>query len=433
MLDTKGGMGSALGIALRLIGVIVVAVASKIWLADLSDAVAEHVGRPSVLIGIAMITILITVFGGLFYWLYLSPMKTPVVPNNSESARRMRRIVGTVLVFSSLMLAFSGSWDALWHVWLGGFGNDFLWPPHMGIYGSFLIDTAVAGIALGSILFGKGDPRLRARQEPALGIAALASAYLIFSLPSDLVWHQIYGVDITAFSLPHVLITVMSIVLAVASTGLLMSGQEPGKPNRFLKAGMFVVVGGAVTTALILVGSQYEWGLVGTTEALWLRPGWVYPLLVYLVGLGGSLLIVHLTEMPGSATITALLILAGRLLFAVGASTLAITDTLRIASHAFIILPAIGFDLYFWRIRREPPTRQRAFRLGLVYCLVYWPVAIAVTNALNTGPSVTLIDAIVGVGLGILILVAFGVDVPDLVRGLRGGSRVVQQASASSD
>src|SRR5437764_1503025 len=106
------------------------------------------------------------------------------------------------------------------------------------LYGSFLINALISGIVLAQIMWGKGDPRVRARQEPALGIAALASAYLLFSLPSDLVWHQIYGIDISAWSLPHALIMTMASVVAVAGTSLLLTSQQPGKKNLWINIGI---------------------------------------------------------------------------------------------------------------------------------------------------------------------------------------------------
>src|SRR5262249_20229426 len=142
--------------------------------------------------------------------------------------------------------------DAIWHIWLGGFGNDFLWPPHLILYGSFLVNTIISGFFLGRILSGGGDPRVRARQEPALGIRALTSAYMIFSLPSDLVWHKIYGLDITAWSPPHALIMLSAAIVAISITSMLVTSLKPNEKSRLVQAG--VIVAGACAMWIPLLG-----------------------------------------------------------------------------------------------------------------------------------------------------------------------------------
>jgi hypothetical protein len=412
---------------LKLGVVVLVAAASNIWIADVSNTLSGRSGSPSIWIGVGTLALLIGVFGGLFWWLYLSPLSVKVTPNNTPAARRMRRRVGAVMILASLMLGVAGAWDGLWHVWKGGFGDDFLWPPHMLLYGSFLIDAAVAGLVLGRIVIGRGDPRVRVRQEPALGIAALASAYLICSLPSDLIWHKIYGIDITPWSLPHVLIMVMSSVVAVAATGLLLTSQEPGKRSRLVYAGVVMLVACAIWTALLLVTSEYEWGPVAAGNPFWMRPGWVYPMAVLIVGLIGSLLVLHLTERPGSATLVALLVFGGRLLFILATSTLPIENTMKIASHAFMIVPAVAVDVYYtWQLRQKSviSARQRGLRAGLVYGFVYWPVAMLVTYLLQLGPRPTLQDFVIGLVIGLAILLLFAVDIPALASGLRSADSV---------
>lgn len=410
------------GLILKIVVVILVAAASNIWIADVSATLAGRAGSPSIWVGVGALALLIGGFGTLYWWLYLSPIAVRVTPNNTPAARQMRRRVGTVMILGSLMLAIAGAWDGLWHIWKGGFGDDFLWPPHMLLYGSFLIDAVVAGLVLARIVISKGDPRVRVRQEPALGIAALASAYLICSLPSDVVWHQIYGIDITPWSLPHVLIMVMSSVVAIAATSLLLTSQEPVKRSRAVYFGVLALIACAMWAALLLVTSEYEWGATPTTMPFWLRPGWVYPMAVLIVGLIGSLLALHLTERPGSATLVGLIGLGGRLLFFLAASTLPISRSMVLASHLFMIVPAIAVDVYYyWQLRQKNPisARQRGLRAGLVYGIVYWPLAVLVTSLLKIGPVPTLQDFFIGLGIGLAILLLFAVDIPSLASGSR--------------
>src|SRR5262249_4634602 len=88
----------AFGLILKIAGVLGVAVASKIWVNEISNAITPHDGRPPVVIGIGMIALLIGGFGGLFWWLYLSPIQAKVEPVNTPEARTRRRRVGTFIV-----------------------------------------------------------------------------------------------------------------------------------------------------------------------------------------------------------------------------------------------------------------------------------------------------------------------------------------------
>src|SRR5207247_1227547 len=102
---------------------------------------------------------------------------------------------------------------------------------------SFALNTLVGGAVLGRIILGKGDPRVRARREPALGLGALASAYVIFTTPSDLVWHQIYGIDIMPWSLPHLLLVGTVAFACIAGASLLLASLRPGEKNLLVRIG----------------------------------------------------------------------------------------------------------------------------------------------------------------------------------------------------
>ncbi len=404
-----------IGLILRLAGILVVAVASKIWMDEVSHVLTPHDGRPPVILGIIMVSTVIIVFGGLFWWLYLSPLKVNVDADDSDSARRRRRIVGAVMLVGSGCFIVGGMMDTLWHLWLGSFGDDFLWLPHKILYGSFLLDTIVAGAVLGRIVLGGGDPRVRARREPALGLGALASAYILFSTPSDLVWHQIYGLDITPWSLPHMLLVTTVSFACVAGASLLLASLKQTEKSVLVRVGVVLFVACAAWAWLMIVTPEYEFPTAMTSAAVAARPTWVYPLAVYIIGLSGSMLILSVSDMPWSATAVALVVLAGRLALAWGATTLPMDRTIRVASSGFLILPAIGIDLAFARLKQNVTPRQRILRAGLVYWVIYWPVALAATTAMQVGMPITVIDGVVGMAIGLAFLFAFAVGIPNAV------------------
>src|SRR5262249_58000697 len=64
------------------------------------------------------------------------------------------------------------------------------------------------------------------RSEPAMSLLGLVSLYEVASLPSDLIWHRIYGRDITAWSLPHLFIFGTAALMFLMACALLMSGRR---------------------------------------------------------------------------------------------------------------------------------------------------------------------------------------------------------------
>jgi hypothetical protein len=418
-MDASQRTRNVAGLALRIAGILAVAVASKIWIDEASHILTPHEGRPPVILGILMVATVIGVFGGLFWWLYLSPLKVQVEPDNSDSALRRRRLVGAVMLVGSGCFVVGGMMDTLWHMWLGSFGDDFLWLPHKILYGSFLLDTIVAGVVLGRIVLGGGDPRVRARREPALGLMALASAYVLFSAPSDLVWHQIYGRDITPWSLPHILLVTTVSFACVAGASLLLASLRPGERNALVRTGVILFVACAVWTWLMLITPEYEFSNSLSGAAFAVRPTWVYPLAVYIVGLTGAVLITSMLDMPWAATAVAMVVLLGRLGLAWGATTLPIDRTFKMASSAFLILPAIGLDLALARLGHLT-RRQRVLRGSLVYWAIYWPVALVATTAMQIGMPITVADGVVGMAIGLGFLFAFAVGIPTVVRYLHG-------------
>src|SRR5439155_9505244 len=106
----------------------------------------------------------------------------------SPAARRpSQRLAGwlaALLGLSAVEFVSGALWDASKHILTGTVpaGADFLWPPHLLIYGSFLISLVIAIVAV-AIVAAPGwraeerDPRLWIRSNPYLGLVALASVY----------------------------------------------------------------------------------------------------------------------------------------------------------------------------------------------------------------------------------------------------------------
>src|SRR5206468_10607819 len=110
--------------------------------------------------------------------------------------------------------------------------------PHLVIYGAFLMSFVVAMVAIGRVaqngwLAGDDDPRQWVRGNPYLGALALASLYSLLSIPGDALWHALYGVDLTAWSPPHLILGFMMCAVTISAVGVLVQVRERLAPGRW--------------------------------------------------------------------------------------------------------------------------------------------------------------------------------------------------------
>lgn len=407
----------------KILTILLFIVFSGMWAGEIKVFGGIQPGRPSIWLGIGGLALLITIFGWLFWWLCLSPITVSVEPDLSPETRRLYNRVGWLGVFSMMLFAAGGASDAVQHTITGlkiEF-NDFLTWPHMLIYASFLIDVVVSGVVLGRILLGKGDPRVRARRVMPLAIFALASGYLISSLPVDAVWHSIYGSDIEAWSFPHVLIMVMSFVLSLTTAKLLLTSEPAETRQPITNVGVVILIACSTWVAILMFSAVYEW--MGTPINA-KTAGWVYPFIIFTIGLFGSLLATNLTGWAGAATLNAMFTLIVRLLTGVGMSIVNPSEPMFLISHVYLFIPILALDLYYWRRGHTwQYSRPHALRASLIYTVCYWPAAYLMLRMLG----MSLPDALIGAAVSLVALFVFELDVPVLAKFLASSEPITSE------
>jgi hypothetical protein len=292
--------------------------------------------------------------------------------------------VVALMLLAGALFTFGARWDELWHRMYGGFGDDFLWPPHLMLYGSLGLNGLFAGLGLSIALRGgRGQDGLRERfrAEPLMGLLGLLSAYQLASIPSDQLWHQIIGPDLTAWSLPHALLTLTSCGawLAGAAIALSLAPRRGWRGLGGLQAAelaALVMIGLSLTFLLQFGTTEWEWPPARAGGAILAlhRPAWSYPVVVLLIGVAGAHLALYATRRIGVATAVALGVLLVHL------AIIALMRTLLppgpvLASHLLLVAPAVALDAWHsWRRRHESP----ATLLGgaALYGLVYFAVAL---------------------------------------------------------
>jgi hypothetical protein len=113
------------------------------------------------------------------------------------------------------------------------------------------------------------------RQNPFMGAVALASLYAILSIPGDAIWHAIFGIDLTAWSPPHIMLGIAVCAVLLSAYGLLLRVRGTLSGKVWVDAGGILLLAVAVNVAL-LVG-VIEWELPKRNLFVEARPIWLYP------------------------------------------------------------------------------------------------------------------------------------------------------------
>jgi len=278
---------------------------------------------------IALVGIYIS-FGLLAWWLFLSPTSSPASSTDSNMASKRDLIiqytVGSLVLVAGAALSTGGAWDEVWHrrFGLGAAVKDFLWPPHLLIYASLAIIALCAVSGVGFLANRAGGIRERFRRSPLLGILALVATGQAVALPADAFWHQIYGLDLSAWSLPH-LVIVVNFGLLMSVTALLLAGLPPRTGWRDWRgiqanevAASFAVAFGVF--ALLLIGAS-EWDAIFSLgqgsadffrQVFWRRPEWLYPVVLLTIALFNAVFVQRLMRRTGVATLVGLLVIGLR-------------------------------------------------------------------------------------------------------------------------
>jgi hypothetical protein len=300
--------------------------------------------------GWAVLGTLLFAFGALVWWLYFSRLGDPTAPpGRSRLSPQAQRVLAGLILLSGVSFTTGARWDELWHRMYGGFADDFLWPPHLMIYGSLGLNSAFAGLGLTLAARGSGGIRDRFRANPLVGLLGLLAAYQLASIPSDLLWHKIIGPDISAWSLPHFLLMITASAVLLIGVALILSNGSPrpwrigGRPGWSDAATLVLIV--TSTLALLQFGvTEWEWS--GSFDLILGRPVWVYPLVVVAVGAIEAHLILFSLRRVGAATVAAIAAVALQAAFIAFARS-ALPPGPTLASHLLLVLPALVLDSWY--------------------------------------------------------------------------------------
>ena len=401
---------------------------------------------PLFIAGLVVLSLMILAFGLLTWWLYFSPLPSPAraqslekssptasarsaetpagtraISTNDPSATAspaLRQLVSVLVIISSMLFAVGAFWDEVWHRTFGSgiVLDDFFWRPHQMIYGSMGLTSLFAVGGLLNALRGRGNIRQRFRAEPMIGLLALAAFYLSASGPSDLIWHQIYGLDITAWSLPHLFLTTGSIFVTLTAIALQLSllprHAWRGLGGLQLQEALAILVM-ALALLFCIQFSTTEWdGLTAIGDAsrfsFWSRPEWLYPVVVVSVSIFFSVLALHALRRAGAATLVMLVMLAMRLLLLTALGVWNSDVGMGLSAHLLMFPAAIALDAWHWTRLKSADLNATLIGGSIVGATASLVVSLIAIPSLMIYPRINVSTAPLMIVMGLIAALWFG-------------------------
>lgn len=294
---------------------------------------------------------LLLAFGVITWHLLFRPLPAgQVVPQGQTLKARTRMLLGLLLAICSFSLIVSTFWDELWHRTYGiPLGEDLIWRPHLMMYFTFGSVTILGFAGLYSLMRnGKGTFQQRFQANPVMGLAILTAAFLLYVIPADPIWHAIYGDDITAWSVPHLLlvmcfITIMWLAMAFHMTTLPARVWGSLRRLSFNDAVPILMAACGQMICLQFFTTEYDQAIEDIHEVVRARPDWMLPLFIAVIGTFTGIAINHTLRIYGAATLSGLVALGFRM------ALIAIFNTELLWTNAWItILPVlVAIDLWY--------------------------------------------------------------------------------------
>ncbi len=316
------------------------------------------------------------------------------------------------IALGALVFLLGGYWDVAWHIEIG---RDTFWsPPHLVLYSGILLILAACAYAFAAAS-RLGSAGRRAWPGPGPVIAALGAALALASAPIDDTWHRLFGLDVTLWSPPHLmLIGGMAIAAfgAVAGFASLASRRDPARlaalwrstAARWTGPEVGLYLAGGVLLAIVLgVLGEYDYDVSR-------YPVIYHPILLAALGALVLAMVARAGGRVGSATLVAAAYTGVRIVAYL---------ELRLLAHVtpqipLVLLAAPVLDLLLWKLggRLGPWAAAAAAGAGYAAALlvIEWPYTSAY-NAVVWRPDVlarAALPALVAAAAGAMLGWALG-------------------------
>jgi hypothetical protein len=361
-------------------------------------------GEPIFWQGLAFtgISIALTLF--TIWWFYLSPLKPLSRPVRVRTSSGFMTLTA-LLVGLSALLRYAGSiWDISEHVLTGMVpgGEDFLWPPHLVIYFSFLLSLAVVLYTFLRIsapfrrlrIF---DPRYAIRQQPLLGAIVIAALYAWMSVPGDALWHELYGIELTSWSPPHVMLIIASAAETISAAALLVQSQMPQAPAAWKKYASLAILSLALNELYIIATTDWEAMTAPQGAGFQIvaaRPIWAFP----VVAAGCAIIVFQLarrlTGLRFAATMTTLAFYLFRF---TGMGAMSLAGGVPLRFPLMFTLGALLWELFDWE--KVSGNAIRVLGQSFLFSAGFYLASYPVLESLEPIFTLDLADYVIGLAV----------------------------------
>ncbi len=272
---------------------------------------------PAFLLGAGVLGGLLAVTGFLGWYLLLKPLPAGHKrPTAAALNPGHRRLLAALVAISGINIVMGGFWDEVWHRKYGlPFGEDLLWRPHLLLYAGFTLVIGLSFLGLIRILrHGRGSLQQRFRSDPIVGLLVLVGGFLVYALPADPLWHIIYGEDISAWSLPHLVLTVSFLLIVLLAAAIQLSTLQ-ARAWTWLHRGRgddaLPLMMAAFGQIVLLQVLTTEWD-TSSSFVVTNRPEWLLPALLVGVAAFTGTWVTHATRLIGAGSAAGLIALGIR-------------------------------------------------------------------------------------------------------------------------
>ena len=322
-----------------------------------------------------------------------------------------------------------GTWDISWHVVVGR--ESFWSPPHVVLY---------AGIV---VIFAAGTHGLatawRRRVAPAAGamIGATGAAVSLASAPLDDFWHRVYGLDVTVWSAPHLLL-IGGVVLA--AFGAVVTAARSHRHRTLPAPWLPFDAPWNGPTAALIAGGGLMIGVAGASVAEYdfdvarFAVAWHPPILAGIASFGIAL-VARATRRSGGAILAG----AAYTLVRVAIDWVQRALVMPRPDVPLVLIASIGFEVVVVIARARWPGRTPGAMVAagagastaILLIAVQWPYTSALSGAVwsmsvlahATAPAILVSAAAGWVGWAVGRRIG-DVAVADVPRDASGGGRV---------
>jgi hypothetical protein len=131
----------------------------------------------------------------------------------TESKNKKSNFLLYLATIAAVSMPFGAYWDVSFHAESGR--ESFFQAPHLLIYGGILICMFIIAIGLGKKEKGLSWMQ-HIKKDKAIMVALLAMLFQLTSGPFDEIWHNTFGLDVSIWSPPHIILIFGGVAVCIA-------------------------------------------------------------------------------------------------------------------------------------------------------------------------------------------------------------------------